>query len=124
MSWTLNPSDPVFAYRGYEVALHIFSDDMGDNVIMCFRAVGTRDWLSMGPADGQAWGPSDFSAEVKMGGFNAWLAKLLALINARFAAWIEDNFGQAPAGDPATFEEFKLWARDRLTLAGTEIIAK
>lgn len=121
MAWTLNPADPVFTYREYEIALHLFQDDMGDNIVMCYRAIGASTWQSMGAADGQVWGPSDYSSEVKMKGFQIWLKLVLALMNSRFAAWVQANFGTAPAGDPATFAEFQLWARDRLKLVGDEI---
>lgn len=127
MAWTVEPADPVFAYRGYEIALQLYTDDMGDNLVMLFREASDPNavWQGMGYQDGQTWGPSSFAEEViAMGGFQTWLVRFLILVNAKFAKWVQDNFGVAPASDPKTFAEFQLWVRDHLMLTGDNITTK
>lgn len=123
MAWQTSPSDPVFSVRGYQVALHIFADDMGDQIVMMSRLDASMPWVSVGGSDGTVW-MGDYAREVKTMGFTAWLAKVLALVNARLAAWIQANFGTAPTSDPLTFADFQLWARDNLVLTGETVARK
>lgn len=119
MAWNPQPTDPIHAWKSYQICILLQADNgVGmPEVTLLYRPLGDpsptiNPWNSMGNSDGTVWAAQNWEADVAAkGGFKAWWANLLVLINARIQTWATALNPPAPVGDPKTFAEFQAWIR-------------
>lgn len=127
--WTPAPTDARGAWLGWEFALTGFDSGMGGGpeLDLIYHAKGEPIWSSVGASDGGVYvSGATFEQDVAAaGGFHAWLAPVLAEINARIAAKCAQLaptpplvLGYAGSAIPATFQAFREWLYNDGTWTG------
>lgn len=118
--WTPAPTDARGSWLVWEFALTGFESGMGGGpeLDLIYHAKGEPIWSSVGASDGGVYvSGATFEQDVAAaGGFHAWLAPVLAEINARIAAKCAQLdpapplvLGYSGSAIPATFAAFREW---------------
>lgn len=132
MAWANTPNDPLHIYKGYEICLYVTLDDGGGDqtIMLMYRLAGIgAAWQGGGVLwHGQE---QDWTTDMaNKGGFSAWMAGIIAKVNAQIMALGTQLWPvAAPAGtDPNTWAQLQAWVGANIawvdTSAGPQIVRK